>query len=291
MLELFKLLGNKRLFILLIALVVFIALMGFTLGNRASLSWPEKFAKDTVGFVQNLFYRPASHIAGFFKDIGNLSEVYEENERLKIMEANYTRDQIKYSSLKEDNDRLQEDLNFTQMQKSKYNYDYRIAQVTSVNTDPNTKTLTIDIGSRDGVKTGMAVTSIQGLVGTISRVSNFTSTVRLLTTLDEKDSTSDAIAATVVGGENDSFGMIESYDRSSQMFRMTRIPVDDKIKKGDQIMSSGIGVDFPKYMLIGTVEKVTVSSMGLSKTALVKPAASFVDWKELFVVFTPEVPK
>lgn len=57
MLKLFKLLGNKRLFILLMGLILFIAVMGFTLGPRTSLSWPEKFVKDTVGFVQYVFYK------------------------------------------------------------------------------------------------------------------------------------------------------------------------------------------------------------------------------------------
>jgi rod shape-determining protein MreC len=36
---------------------------------------------------------------------------------------------------------------------------------------------------------------------------------------------------------------------------------------------------------------VQVDSYGLTYTATVTPAASFMDWKELFVVFTPEVEK
>ena len=80
MLQLFKPLGNKRLFIMLIGLVAFIAIMGFTLGPRASLSWPEKFVKDTVGFVQSVFYKPVAYIAGFFEDVRNMKAIYEENE-------------------------------------------------------------------------------------------------------------------------------------------------------------------------------------------------------------------
>lgn len=101
MLELFKLLGNKRLFVLLVGLVTFIALMGFTLSPRANLSWPEKFLKDSVGFVQYVFYKPASYVAGFFKDVANMRAVYEENEELRIAMGHYTRDRLKYNDLEQ----------------------------------------------------------------------------------------------------------------------------------------------------------------------------------------------
>lgn len=99
MFELFKLLGNKRLFVLLVGLVTFIALMGFTLSPRTTLSWPEKFLKDSVGFVQYVFYKPASYVAGFFKDVANMRTVYDENEELRIAMGHYTRDRLKYNEM------------------------------------------------------------------------------------------------------------------------------------------------------------------------------------------------
>lgn len=85
MLKLFKLLSNKRLFILLITLVLFIVVMGFSLATRKGLSWPENFLRDSTGFVQKMFYKPAGYVAGLFEDIGNLSDLAKENEQLKIM--------------------------------------------------------------------------------------------------------------------------------------------------------------------------------------------------------------
>ncbi|MBZ6445608.1 rod shape-determining protein MreC [Paenibacillus polymyxa] len=285
----FKLFGNKRLFVLLIGIVLFIALMGITLGQRSSLTWPEKFARDSIGFVQGIFYRPASAIAGFFEDIGNMRSIYEENERLKIAVAKLTRDQIQTHNYVETNARLQNELKFTQTQKAKNNYDYRVAQVNSVSND--SKTLVIDIGEKDGAKVGQEVSSLEGFVGVISRTGNFTSTVTLLTTLDPKNPNSYAIAATVLGKENQSFGMIESYDPGTNRFQMTRIEEKDPIAKGDQIITSGAGGKFRKNLMIGTVEKIQVGEFGKTRTAIIKPAASFVDWKELLVLYTPEVPE
>lgn len=291
MLKLFKMLGNKRLFVLLTVLIIFIALMGFTLGSRKDLSWPEKFVKDTVSFVQSIFYKPASYVAGFFEDVGNLKSLEEENEQLKIALSHYTRDKAKYNWIDQENERLQTLLKFTEAQKKLNNYDWVIAQVVSVNEDPVNKTIVLNIGSREGVKEGMAVSSVQGLVGVISHVSNFTSTVKLATSMDSKDPNSNAIAATAQGKENQVFGMIETYDKTTGKFLMTKIEDSKTLAKNDIIVSSGIGGVFPRGIIIGTVDEVQVDSYGLTYTATVTPAASFMDWKELFVVFTPEVEK
>ncbi|GJM75642.1 hypothetical protein HMSSN036_78580 [Paenibacillus macerans] len=106
-------------------------------------------------------------------------------------------------------------------------------------------TIVLDIGAREGVKEGMAVHSDQGLVGVISRVSNFTSTVRLATSMDAKDPNSNGIAVTAQGKENDVFGMIETYDKEKGMFLMTRIEDGTPLKKEDLIVSSGVGGAFP----------------------------------------------
>lgn len=43
--------------------------------------------------------------------------------------------------------------------------------------------------------------------------------------------------------------------------------------------------------MVGTVEKIQVGEFGKTRTAIIKPAASFVDWKELLILYTPEVPE
>ncbi|SDM29602.1 rod shape-determining protein MreC [Paenibacillus jilunlii] len=287
--KLFKLFNNKRLFILLIALVMFIVVMGFSLGTRKSLSWPENFLRDTTGFVQNLFYKPAGYVAGLFQDIGNLHELAEENEELKILAAQFAREKAQYNFIKAENEWYKKELKFTTAQKNLYNYDYRIANVVSLTTEPSNNTLVIDLGAKDGIKLNMSVTSVEGLVGVISQVSNFTSTVKLMTMMDVNDPNSQPpIAATVFNKEGKTFGMIESYDQQSGMLMMNKIPVGDPIAVKDKIISSGIGGVYPRGMIIGTVESVKVGEYGLTSTAIIKPAAGFQDWKELFVVFTQE---
>ena len=289
MLKLFKLFNNKRLFILLITLVMFIVVMGFSLGPRKALSWPENFLRDTTGFVQNLFYKPAGYVAGLFQDIGNLHDLAEENKELKILAAQYARDKAQYNFIKADNEKYEKDLKFTEAQKNLYKYEYLIANVISVTTEPGNNTLVIDLGARDGIRQNMSVTAIEGLVGVVSNVSNFTSTVKLMTMMDIYDPNSQPpIAGAVLNKEDETFGMIERYDQQTGMLIMNKIPVGDPIAKEDVIISKGSGGVYPRGMTIGTVQEVKKGEFGLTSTAIIKPAAGFQDWKELFVVFTEE---
>ncbi|KUP21440.1 rod shape-determining protein MreC [Paenibacillus sp. DMB5] len=289
MLKLFKLFNNKRLFILLITLVMFIVVMGFSLGTRKSLSWPENFLRDTTGFVQNLFYKPAGYVAGFFQDIANLHDLAEENEQLKILAAQYARDKAIYNFTKADNERYKGLLEFKEAQKVLYDYELHIAQVISLATEPNNSSVVIDLGLKDGIKPNMSVISPEGMVGVISQVSNFTSTVKLMTMMDINDPNSQPpIAGTALNKEQDSFGMIESYDPQTGLLEMNKIPVGDPIAVGDTIISKGSGGVYPRGLTIGTVKSVQEGAYGYTSTALIEPSANFQDWKDLFVVFTEE---
>jgi rod shape-determining protein MreC len=288
-LKLFKLLSNKRLFILLITLVLFIVVMGFSLASRSSLSWPENFLRDTTGFVQKMFYKPAGYVAGLFEDIGNLKDLSKENEQLKILAAQYARDKAQYNFIQVENEQLKEQLKFTKAQEELYKYQYHIAQVVSQTTEPSNSTIVIDLGAKDGVRPNMSVISVDGLVGVISQVSNFTSTVKLMTMMDTNDPNSQPpIAATAINKEGKTFGMIESYDPKTNKLLMNKIPPGDPIAPKDVIVSSGIGGLYPRGLTIGTVESVEVGEFGLTSTAVIKPSAEFQDWKQLIVVFTEE---
>ena len=71
---------NKKLIILLISIIFLVSLIGFSLRERDELSWPEQFMKDSAGFVQTIFHKPASAIAGFFENLSDLRNTYEENK-------------------------------------------------------------------------------------------------------------------------------------------------------------------------------------------------------------------
>ncbi|THF83798.1 rod shape-determining protein MreC [Cohnella fermenti] len=279
---------NKRLFILMIGLILFVSLLGFSSG-RTGLTWPERFVNDAVGTVQEALYRPVGAVSDFFRDLGRLSDVYEENEQLRQTVARYTQDKVRYNMIENENKRLQEELDFTERQKQLYdNYRYLIAQVIGNSSNPYDKTIKINLGANDGIKPKMAVITVDGLVGLVSKVSEFTSTVTPLSELDSTSTEAISIAATVLGRENQSFGIVD-YDKENGVLQMSKIDEDDQVVEGDLIVTSGLGNVLPKGLIIGTVTSNQVGDFGLTHTATIEPAAKFDHLNEVFVVVTSDM--
>lgn len=286
--ELFRILRNRKLFVLLIVLIVFAAIMGFSLAQRDNLTWPENFIGDSVTFVQQWFYKPAGYLAGLFEDIRTMRDIYRENEELRLTVARYARDRVMYNRIELENERLKEALEFKERQKRMFDYEYVIAHVVAVSPDPLNPTFKINLGSTDGIKPDMAVVTTDGLVGLVSRVFPLYSTVMPITQLNSESGGARAISATALE-HRESFGVIEDYDAQQGMLVMNRIPEDDPLAEGDVVITSGLGGVYPYGLVIGTVATRQVGDFGLTHTAYVKPAANFDKLAEVFVVVPPDL--
>ncbi|MEX2415653.1 MAG: rod shape-determining protein MreC [Paenibacillaceae bacterium] len=284
----FRLFGNKKLILLLACLIVFIALMGLTLGERKTLTWPEKFVKDTVSFAQSLFYRPAGIAAGFFENVGMLSNVYEENKALKKKLSDYAQDAIRLNILEEQVGWFEEALLFSERQKQANRYIWHFAEVISASPDPFDQTININIGEKDGIRENMAVATVDGLIGIVRNVAPFSSSVQLITAIDYRVDSTKAIAATTKENE-ESFGMIERYTTDG-FLEMNKIDSMDSIKEDDTVLTSGYGEVFPKGIIIGTVVSRGVSDSGITHRAMIKPAANLngAKLRQVFVIEVPE---
>ncbi|MDF2721297.1 MAG: rod shape-determining protein MreC [Paenibacillus sp.] len=267
--------------------IVFVAIIGFTFGGRGSMSWPEGFLKDTVTYVQGWLNKPARAVAGFFEDVRRMSVLYEENRQMKLSLTQYAKDTARLNDLEAQNKRLKDELGFTERQKQANNYKYRIAEVYASSPDPFNNTIVINLGEKDGIKANMAVMSVEGLIGRVVQVSPFYSNVQLITDLDS--SSAKAIAVTVKGKENESFGILEGYDRGKSRLIMNKIPKTDKLTVGDVVVTSGVGQLFPRGIEIGVVESRDEGEFGITHTALIKPFASFNHLREVFVIEVPEL--
>ncbi|MBB6674241.1 rod shape-determining protein MreC [Cohnella nanjingensis] len=270
----------------MIGLILFIAIMGYTL-RRSGATWPERFVNDAFGTVQGALYRPVGAVAEFFRDLGRLSDVYKENEVLKQTVARYTQDRVRYNKIESDNKRYEELLHFTETQKQFYNYKYLFAQVIASSTNPYDKTIKILLGSRDGIKERMAVITADGLVGLVSSVSEFTSTVMPITEMDPASPDVISISATISGKEDSAFGIIE-YNKENGVLQMSKIDENAKVEKGDTVVTAGKGNLLPKGLIIGTVLSNQVGDYGLTHTATIQPAAKFDHLYEVMVVVAPD---
>lgn len=268
---------NKRLIILLVSIIILVALIGFSLKERKELTWPEQFIKDTTGLVQTLVSRPAHYIAGFFENVSDLQNTYDENKALKAKLNELAQLEAKVHSLEKDNEELRDILD---KQESLSDFEPIQATVIGRNPDRWNELLIINKGSTDGVKSDMAVITSTGMIGKVKNARQFTATVQLLSSTDA----SNRVSAVVLGGEKPYYGQIEGYDPKKNMLLLKRIPYEAKIEKEQKVTTSGLGGVFPADLIIGTVADVVPDEYGLTQTAYVKPGADFYDIEHVMVV-------
>ncbi len=145
-----------------------------------------------------------------------------------------------------------------------------------VGRDPNTllQYLLIDRGSADGIAVSMPVLTDQALVGRISEVSTHSSKVMLIT--DPSSSVSCLIQRTRATGS------VQGYPDNDLVMRY--IPQGDTVAAGDVVLTSGLGGNFPKRLLVGQVLRVETSDVEVFQLAHVEPAVNLADLEMVMVL-------
>jgi rod shape-determining protein MreC len=150
------------------------------------------------------------------------------------------------------------------------------AEIIGAAATPDFRTLTIDKGTRDGVRADMAVIAPAGIVGRLVVPSLRSAKVQLLV---DRNAAAGAIVertraqGVVVGGGDDRLRM----EYVSEVF---------DIVAGDVVVTSGIDGIYPKGFIIGRVESVEKSGSAY-KRITIKPAVDFSSLEEVLVVLTP----
>lgn len=134
-------------------------------------------------------------------------------------------------------------------------------------------TLTIDKGTKSGIKKGMAVITKKGLIGKINKVYKNSSEIKLITSDDIKFKVSIAIKT----NNQDNFAIMNGYDIEKGLIKATGIDKTTVINKGDEVLTSGLGELFPTGIFIGNVEEIESDKYNLSKTVYIKTKQDFSD--------------
>lgn len=139
------------------------------------------------------------------------------------------------------------------------------ADVIGRDIDPLGTTLVINAGTRAGLAVDQPVITGNGqLIGTIVRVSETTSIVRLLTDPQSR------LAATVLNRDH-SLGVVEGGYGIS--VRLNLIPQNEIVVPGNFIVTSGLEPTLPRGLYIGQVEVVEKKPQQPFQEAVLKTAA------------------
>ena len=141
----------------------------------------------------------------------------------------------------------------------------------------------INKGTRDGVQDYMAVTMEGALVGYTYNVSETKSSVRTII-----DSTA-SIAALILSTRDQGTVRGTLGVDGTAMCRMYYLPDDHLPRPGDTVVTSGVGMSFPKGIPIGTVRESTRGMESNKSYIVVEPTADFEHIEYVIVLrYQPE---
>lgn len=134
-------------------------------------------------------------------------------------------------------------------------------------------TITIDKGTKSGIKENMAVVTRNGLIGKVSKVSKNSSEIKLITADDLNFKVSVAVNTNNV----DHYAIMNGYNSKTGYIKATGIDKRININKGDIVKTSGLGEMFPSGIYIGEVAEVKTDKYNISKDIFIKTKQDFND--------------
>ena len=127
--------------------------------------------------------------------------------------------------------------------------------------------ITLDKGSRDGIRPEMGVIDANGVVGIVYKTSVHYALVIPL--LNSKSS----ISCKILG--SDYFGYLRWEGGDSRFAYLKDLPRHAEFNLGDTVVTSGYSAVFPEGVMVGTVDDMQDSHDGLSYLLKVKLATDF----------------
>ncbi|GGB04062.1 rod shape-determining protein MreC [Macrococcus hajekii] len=264
---------NKLVFILF-GIILFIMLVGLSLKERTT-SVPEQIIGDSTAAGQRIVSYPMMFIGQNLSNLVHMWDAAEENKDLRAKIRGFNQMEADNYRLEKENAELRE----LMKTESIASYDPEIATIIARNQDDWMNTFTINKGHKSGVKDNMAVITNEGLVGRIKKANAYSSQVELISS----SAKASKISVTLQNQGSEVFGMIDQYDDSKNLLIIDNIENNIKLKVGTNVVTSGLGGQFPKGIVIGKVKKVENDEFGLSQIAYVETEASLKDLTHVYV--------
>ena len=261
---------DKRYLFIIVLLVVSLLLVviSVSLNKDRDLSAPEQFIKDSTLFVEKIFSAPVNFIKDKILEAKEKNELYEKYKELKSKEKNVDQLSAEVDNLKEEVADLKKQLDLNHTLSESF---YLNATVINRNMGYWYDEVTIDKGSKNGIKKDMAVVNSEGLVGKISKVSKNHSTVKLIS----NEASIDKISVKIKTKEKYVYGLISSYNAKTNTFVVEGISENTEIDENADVVTTGMGDIFPSGILVGKVSGFTKDNFDLTKMVKVKSSVDF----------------
>lgn len=222
---------------------------------------------DVAAPILDALSRPAASVDNFIDQVKELMQLREENARLREEVARLHSWHSIANNLAVENQSLREMLNFVPPPRASF----VSARVIADGSGPFSRSVLLNVGTRNGIAKGQAVVNDAGLIGRITEVGQRSARVLLL---------SDFNSRVPILFETTRERAILAGDNSSTM-RLDFVAPTAKVTLGDRIVTSGHGGLLPAGLTVGTIIS------GKDGAPRVQP---FVDWSRLEYVRVVDYP-
>jgi rod shape-determining protein MreC len=220
---------------------------------------------------QRIFYLSGHKISSTVDFLGSIADLKEENKRL-IKENNYLAGQTAIlQGEKKENETLREQLGLIPRSK----FDLESSFVIGQDMHGLGSWLLIDKGKSSGIEKGMPAIVSEGiLVGKVDEVFETSSRINLLT-----DSSS---SINVVDLETNSKGIVRGEYGLGVVMDM--VSQSDVLNPGDTVVTSGLGSNMPKGLMVGRIQDAKITQDKLFQQAIVMPRIKYSKLDVVFVI-------
>jgi len=268
--------GNRSRLLLVLLLVSSLFLITLDLRGVNLAGSIRSGVSTVISPVENLFSKLLSPVGNFASDVRNFGQ-----SKKKIAELSKQVDELKAKQI------IDEDT-LGQLNQLKNVLDlagrggYKVVSARVINrgsTESFKETLTIDVGSSDGISRNMTVISESGLVGVVKSVGSNSSIVLLMSDPTFK------IGVRIAGTQ--SIGVVSGQGGSTYLLQL--LDATGEIKVGDTLVARGSqdGRPFVPGVPVGTVTTVQSNASSITQNADVASMTNLEKLSIVAVVITP----
>jgi len=264
---------NWAIFSLLVVLSVMIITLYFREGSNGILHGVQRYTVNIVVPLQSGVSKAVSPFKSAFRFVTSIGSMRTKNQRLEKENSRLRKEIASLHLTDSENKRLRELVGL----KRKLDLSTAPAQVIGKSSTDWQAVIVLDKGRNEGVKKNMPVIVDSGLVGQVIDSSPKACRVQLIT--DQKSGVGVQIISTsetgVLQGQIDEKLKISFIDKNS------------KVKKGDEVVTSGLGGIFPKGLYVGKVRRISSRPYSLFKEIEVESFVEFAKLEEVLIITNP----
>ena len=223
--------------------------------------------------IQSKVYNVANRAISLKDIIFSYEDIIAENENLKKENMELKIQKERNQKILEENERLSKLLEMKE--NTIYKGSLKFARVSFSDISNLNNKIFIDLGKKDGIKVDMIAVYGDYLVGKIIDVDSDYSIVELITNPNF------VISAKT---EADILGIARGSDEEDGLLYFQPSIVEDTLKKGEEIVTSGVSNIFPEGIKIGKIENIDDKENYSYKRITIKPPFESKDLRELIVI-------